>query len=99
MAATARHHELGLSVLLQRYVDLPWCSLAFGVQMEGTWYAQRYSQTLRMISARDTLGIGFPRCLPSKGSFCTESESASKAARWPTSFATLKVSLAKPQTP
>jgi hypothetical protein len=56
---TARHHELGLSVLLQRYVDLPWCSLAFGVQMEGTWYAQRYSQTLRMISARDTLGIGF----------------------------------------
>ncbi len=56
---TARHYELGLSVLLQRYVDLSWFSLAFGVAIEGTWYHQRFGETLRSIPSRDTLGIGF----------------------------------------
>ena len=34
----SRQYELGLSAVLQRYVDLPWFSLAFGVAIEGTWY-------------------------------------------------------------
>jgi hypothetical protein len=55
----SRHYELGLSLLLQRYVDLPWCSLAFGVAMEGTWYVQRFDPTLRMVADRSSFGMGF----------------------------------------
>ena len=55
----SRHYELGLALLLQRYVDLPWCSLAFGVSIEGTWYAQRFAPGLRKGEARNAFGIGF----------------------------------------
>jgi hypothetical protein len=55
----SRHYELGLSLLLQRYVDLPWCSLAFGVAMEGTWYVQRFDPTLRVVADRSSFGMGF----------------------------------------
>lgn len=55
----SRHYELGLALLLQRYVDLPWCSLAFGVSIEGTWYAQRFAPGLRQVDARNVFGIGF----------------------------------------
>ena len=56
---TSRHHELGLAGVLQRYVDLPWFSLAFGVAIEGTWYAQRFAPTLRQVQSRNSFGIGF----------------------------------------
>jgi len=56
---TSRHYELGLAAVLQRYVDLPWFSLAFGVAIEGTWYAQRFAPTLREVGSRNSFGIGF----------------------------------------
>jgi len=55
----SRQYELGLSAVLQRYVDLPWFSLAFGVAIEGTWYAQRFAPTLRQVQSRNSFGIGF----------------------------------------
>lgn len=56
---SSRHYELGLALLLSRYVDLPWFSLAFGVAMEGTWYAQRFAPTLRTVTDRSSFGLGF----------------------------------------
>jgi hypothetical protein len=55
----SQHYELGLSVVLQRYVDLPWCSLAFGVAIEGLWIGQRFDTTPRQVDPRNTLGMGF----------------------------------------
>jgi len=55
----SRHYELGLSVVLQRYVDLPWCSLAFGVAIEGIWIGQRFASSPRQVDPRNTLGMGF----------------------------------------
>ncbi len=55
----SRQYELGLSAVLQRYVDLPWFSLAFGVAIEGTWYTQRFAPTLRQVQPRSSFGIGF----------------------------------------
>lgn len=55
----SRQYELGLAAVLQRYVDLPWFSLAFGVTIEGTWYAQRFVPTLRQVQSRNSFGIGF----------------------------------------
>lgn len=55
----SRQYELGLAAVLQRYVDLPWFSLAFGVAIEGTWYAQRFAPTLRQVQSRNSFGIGF----------------------------------------
>lgn len=55
----SKQYELGLAAVLQRYVDLPWFSLAFGVAIEGTWYAQRFAPTLRQVQSRNSFGIGF----------------------------------------
>jgi hypothetical protein len=55
----SRHYELGLSVVLQRYVDLPWFSLAFGVAIEGIWIGQRFATSPRQVDPRNTLGMGF----------------------------------------
>jgi hypothetical protein len=37
-----RRYELGLSLLLQRYIDLPWLSLAFGDSIEAAYQAPRF---------------------------------------------------------
>jgi hypothetical protein len=54
-----RRYELGLSLLLERYIDLPWLSLAFGVSGEGLFEAQRYDSGPRQTPERNTLGFSF----------------------------------------
>lgn len=56
---SSRRYELGLSGLLLRYVDLPWLSFSFGVSIEGFWEAQRFADSLRVTSSRNSLGLGF----------------------------------------
>lgn len=58
-AIPSRRYGLGLAVLLQRYVDLPWFSLAFGVSIEGTFQAQRFAASPRITTPRNSLGIDF----------------------------------------
>lgn len=58
-ALPSRRYELGLSVLLSRYVDLPWFSLAFGVSIEGILHTQRVESGARLASSRTSLGLGF----------------------------------------
>lgn len=50
--------NLGLSLLLQRYVDTPWLSLAFGIALEATYLGQQFSSTPRQVSNRNSLGLG-----------------------------------------
>lgn len=57
-ALPSRRYELGLSMILQRYVDLPWFSLAFGVELEGIYNAQRFMPGVRTASNRDSLAFG-----------------------------------------
>ena len=56
---TTRRYELGLSLLIERYIDLPWFSLSFGILAEGNFEAQRYAEAARQTSPRNTLGLGF----------------------------------------
>ena len=58
-ALSRRHSELGLGVLLQRYVDLPWLSLSFGLSVEATYHAQVFSDDYRQQDARHGVGMGF----------------------------------------
>ncbi|MFO0576696.1 MAG: caspase family protein [Polyangia bacterium] len=58
-ALPSRRYELGLSVLLSRYVDLPWFSVAFGISIEGILQAQRFDPGVRQASSRTGLGLGF----------------------------------------
>lgn len=59
LGLTSRRYELGLSLLVQRYVDLPWFSVAFGVTMEGIFEAQRYQDGPRQPPSANTLALGF----------------------------------------
>lgn len=58
-ALPSRRYELGLSVLLQRYVDLPWFSLAFGVSVEGVLHHQTFSSATRPVASRSSLAMSF----------------------------------------
>ncbi len=55
----SRRYELGLTLLLQRYIDLSWLSLAFGVSIEGIFEAQRFDSDLRQTSPGNTLAFSF----------------------------------------
>lgn len=55
----SRRYELGLQLLLQRYIDLPWLSLAFGISIEGIFEAQRFVTTTRQVSSGNTLALSF----------------------------------------
>lgn len=55
----SRRYELGLQLLLQRYIDLPWLSLAFGISIEGIFEAQRFSTSTRQVSSGNTLALSF----------------------------------------
>ena len=52
-----RRYELGLGLVLQRYIDLPALSLAFGVSLEGIFEAQRFGNEQRQAASRNTLAI------------------------------------------
>ncbi len=57
-ASPRRHDELAVGLVLERFVDLPWFSAAFGVLIEGAWHSQTFTGE-RDIEARSTLGAGF----------------------------------------
>lgn len=58
-ALPTRRYELGLGLVLQRYVDLPGLSLAFGVSLAGIFEAQRFGNEQRQAASRNTLAISF----------------------------------------
>lgn len=55
---SSQRFELGLAVLLQRYIDTPWLSVAFGIALEGVYLGQRFDPTPRLVSDRNALGLG-----------------------------------------
>lgn len=55
----SHHYELGLALVLQRYVDLRYLSVAFGVSIEGLYHAQRFDAVGRTAPSRDVAGAGF----------------------------------------
>lgn len=59
----ARRYELGLSLLVQRYVDLPWLSLSLGLSLEGFLAAERFESPLRTAPPRNTLVFDFAALL------------------------------------
>lgn len=59
LGLTSQRFELGLAVLLQRYIDTPWFSAAFGIAIEGVYLGQRFDPTPRVVSDRNGLGLGF----------------------------------------
>ncbi len=57
--APNRHHsEIGLGLVLQRYFDLRWLSLSFGVIVEGVYHHQRFD-TSREAPDREAFGASF----------------------------------------
>jgi hypothetical protein len=54
-----RRDEAGLQLLLQRYVDLPWLSLSFGVAVEGSYHGQTFSSADQVLPRRHAVGLGF----------------------------------------
>lgn len=59
LGLTSHRYELGLALLLQRYIDLPWFSAAFGISLEGTFEAQRYEDGPRQPPAANSLALSF----------------------------------------
>lgn len=57
-ASARRHEEYGLSLLIERFTDLPWFSLAFGILAESTLHRQVFTGT-RAIKPRQAFGAGF----------------------------------------
>lgn len=57
-AAPRRHWELGLGLTLQRFIDLRWVSLSFGLLVEGVWHHQTFD-TSRDAEARSAVGASF----------------------------------------
>lgn len=55
------HYQLGLSLLLQRYVDVGAVSFSFGLVVEGTYHRQSFSAPAgtRQAGSRQALGLGF----------------------------------------
>ncbi len=60
---SSQRFDLGLALLLQRYVDTPWFSAAFGVAVEGVFLGQRFASTPRQVSDRSALGLGIEALL------------------------------------
>ncbi len=58
-----RRYELGLQLVVQRYIDLPWFSFAFGISVEGFFAAQRFHSQQRTATPRNTLGMNFSALL------------------------------------
>jgi hypothetical protein len=61
-ALPSRRYELGLALLLQRYIDLPWLSIAFGVSIEGAYETQQFDNTgpgMRVATPRTSMGFSF----------------------------------------
>jgi hypothetical protein len=54
-----RRYELGLAGVLQRYIDLPWFSVAFGLSIEAVFEAERFDNTMRQTAPRNTLAVDF----------------------------------------
>lgn len=54
-----RHSEVGLGLSLQRYVDLPWLSLSFGLLIEGVYHVQQFYDAARVTTTGHALGMGF----------------------------------------
>jgi hypothetical protein len=56
-----RHDEVAAQVLVQRFIDLPvWSlSLAFGLNIEGSFQQQTFDSGPRSVPARHALGLGF----------------------------------------
>lgn len=54
----SRYYEVGVAALLQRYIDTPWFSVAFGLAIEATLLGQQFSATPRAVSDRRALGLG-----------------------------------------
>lgn len=58
-----QRYEVGLSLLAQRYVDLPWLTLAIGVSLEGIVALQRFSGERRVAEPRNSLLVSFAALL------------------------------------
>lgn len=58
---SSTHYQLGLSLLLQRYVDVGPVSFSFGLLLEGTYHHQIFSAPTgtRESGSRRALGLGF----------------------------------------
>ena len=55
---TRDHYELGLGLLVQRFIDLRYLSFAFGLYAEGVYHRQELHSD-RMLPARGAWGFGF----------------------------------------
>lgn len=53
-----RHDEFGLGISLERYIDLDWASLSFGVLLEGGWHRQVFTDD-RASPDRQSASMGF----------------------------------------
>lgn len=53
------HHGVALGVLLSRYVDLPWFSFSFGLEIEASYHLQTFDDSPRQLPRRQSLAIGF----------------------------------------
>ncbi len=58
LGLVSQRFELGLALLLQRYVDTPWFSAAFGLAIEATYLGQRFAASPRLVADRSALGLG-----------------------------------------
>ncbi len=53
-----RHWELGLGLVVQRYLDLRWLSLSFGLLVEGVFHHQTFDSA-GVAPARSSAGVSF----------------------------------------
>jgi hypothetical protein len=58
-ALPRRRDEVALGLALQRFVDLPGLSVAFGLLFEGTYLQQSFDTTWRRAESRRSLGMSF----------------------------------------
>ena len=55
-----RHGEVSLGFVVQRFIDLPWLSVSFGLLVEGIYHVQAFDSGARLpVSTRQSLGFGF----------------------------------------
>jgi hypothetical protein len=54
-----RRSEIGLGLSLQRFVDLPFASVSFGLTLEGIYHQQTFDAVNRDAPSRSALGLGF----------------------------------------
>lgn len=58
-ALPRRRDEFGLGLSLQRYIDLSWCSLSFGLLFDGSYQQQVFDMTERQAVARHSASMAF----------------------------------------